>query len=276
MNEITVNWHIVEKCNYSCNYCFAKYTNSHFQEIEKSQKYIDLLLNKVYDYFRKEYKTVRLNIAGGEPTLSSNLDYIIHKSKEIGFTVSIITNGSKLTSEFITKNASYISMFAISVDSLKEKTNLKIGRVSKNNVLKSSKLLANIKKVRETNPDVQIKINTVVNKHNFNEYMGAFIRSVKPDKWKVFQALSVGTNEEFCNSHEYKTFLKNHENDNIKINQESNDDMRESYIMIDPYGRFYQNSGRSYTYGESLLISSVEAAFGSIHFNHEKYDARYA
>ena len=276
MNEITINWHIVEKCNYSCTYCFAKYKNSQFQEVEKSKGHIDLLLQKVYDYFTNKYDSVRLNIAGGEPTLSSNLEYIIQKANEIGFSVSIITNGSKLTSNFIEENAPLISMFAISIDSLQDNTNVKIGRTTKLNVLNSSELFSKIQQVRKANPDVKIKINTVVNKHNFDENMGSFMTSVKPDKWKVFQALSVGTDEEFCSSSEYGTFLERHENNMVKITKESNDDMKESYIMIDPYGRFYQNSGRSYEYSESLLVSSVVNAFASIQFDRKKYDARYA
>ena len=276
MNTITINWHIVEKCNYRCTYCFAKYKDSHFQEIEKSTKHIDMLLEKVYDYFIGQYDSVRLNIAGGEPTLSSNLDYIIEKAHAIGFTVSIITNGSKLTSDFIKTNAPYISMFAISVDSLSDETNSKIGRISKEKTLGSSELLRSLQSIKMENPQVKIKINTVVNKHNYHECMGDFIATVNPHKWKVFQALSVGTDEEFCNHKEYETFLKNHENSAGQISKESNDDMRESYIMIDPYGRFYQNGGKSYEYSKSLLVSSVKEAFTSIGFNKAKYEARYA
>ena len=276
MNTITINWHIVEKCNYSCTYCFAKYKDSHFKEIEKSTQQIDRLLEKVYNYFIGQYDSVRLNIAGGEPTLSSNLNYIIQKAYAIGFTVSIISNGSKLTSDFIEINAPYISMFAISVDSLNDETNTKIGRISNENTLSSFELLASIESIKIVNPEVKIKINTVVNKHNFDEYMGNFIATVNPYKWKVFQALSVGTDEEFCNRGEYEMFLKNHENSAWQISKESNDDMRESYIMIDPYGRFYQNGGKSYEYSKSLLVSSVREAFTSIGFNKAKYEARYA
>ena len=79
MNEITVNWHIIQKCNYKCNYCFAKYDNYDKKEVHNSKKEIEILLNKIYQAFSNKYKdyNIRLNIAGGEPTLSKNLYFII-------------------------------------------------------------------------------------------------------------------------------------------------------------------------------------------------------
>lgn len=276
MNTITINWHIIETCNYSCTFCFAKYKNSHLNELHKTEKHIDILLGKVYDYFKKEYDHVRLNIAGGEPTLSKNLNYIIHKANRLGFEVSIITNGSKLTDDFIERSAKYISMFAISVDSINAYTNEKIGRISKEKTMEASELLSQIKNVRQINPNVKIKINTVVNKHNYHENLAVFIRKVDPYKWKVFQALSVNTNEIFCSDDEYMEFVQKHEKSIVSMSKESGDDMRESYIMIDPYGRFYQNSGQSYDYSETLMSASVSNAFNSIAFDRSKFDARYA
>ena len=48
MNEITVNWHIIQKCNYKCYYCFAKYDNYDKKEVHNSKKEIEILLNKIY------------------------------------------------------------------------------------------------------------------------------------------------------------------------------------------------------------------------------------
>jgi radical S-adenosyl methionine domain-containing protein 2 len=266
----------VENCNYRCKFCFAKYENSQFETIERSTKNIDRLLQKIYRYFIGRYSAVRLNIAGGEPTLSTNLDYIIKKAHSIGFIVSIITNGSKLTSDFIEKSLPYLSMFAISVDSLNSETNQKIGRISRHKTLGKSELLRTMQKIKASNPLVKIKINTVVNNHNYDEYMGDFIASIKPYKWKIFQALSMGTDEVYCSQEKYETFLENHKDSAEHISGESNDEMRESYIMIDPYGRFYQNGSKTYEYSQSLLVSSVEQAFLSTGFDRDKYEARYA
>ena len=45
---------------------------------------------------------------------------------------------------------------------------------------------------------------------------------------------------------------KNHKNISSRIYKESKDDMTNSYIMLDPYGRFYQNENNSYTYSKSI------------------------
>nr|WP_275855985.1 viperin family antiviral radical SAM protein [Sulfurimonas sp. MAG313] len=174
MKEITINWHILEACNYSCHYCFAKYQESDRRELHYSKSKINLFLKYVYDFFSKKYDLVRLNIAGGEPTLSSHLDYIIKKAYGFGFKVSIITNGSCLNDDFILKSVPYLSMFAISVDSLDPEINKKIGRVVKGKTLSPVQLIQSLKEVRDKNKNILIKINTVVNTYNCDEDMSVF------------------------------------------------------------------------------------------------------
>lgn len=277
MNEITINWHIVQQCNYKCTYCFAKYDKAFTKEIQLSKKEIEILLNKVYSFFSQKYKgtSIRLNIAGGEPTLSKNLDFIIKRAYEIGFKVSLITNSSKVTTRFIESNAKYISMFAISIDSITKSTNLSIGRVHKHETLQISKIIKNIEQFRKFNQKIQIKINTVVNQYNYQEYLGHFIDLINPTKWKILQALSTDKSIVYCTVEQFNTFLKNHGDISSKIYRESNEDMRDSYLMIDPYGRFYQNTNTKYNYSDSLLSTSVEDAFKSIEFDIDKFQKRY-
>lgn len=277
MKEITINWHIIQKCNYKCYYCFAKYDNYKKKEVHYSKKEIEILLNKVYAAFKSKYKDsdLRLNIAGGEPTLSKNLDFVIQTAFSIGFRVSIITNSSILTTKFIRENAKYISMLAITIDSLDTEINHKIGRFSKNKSLEFSKIFKNIELLRIINKDLKIKINTVVNKYNYGEYIGDFISLVKPDKWKVFQALSINTNEIHCSKEQYMIFLQNHKNQNLDVFSESNDEMTDSYIMIDPYGRFYQNTNSTYTYSKSILEICTSEITNHVNVNFDKYNNRY-
>ena len=276
MNEITINWHILEQCNYSCKYCFAKYTESDIKEIHKSKDEIKYLLEKVHTFFVKKYQnyTVRLNIAGGEPSLSSNFSYIIQTAFEIGFKVSIISNASKLTNEFIEKNAKYISMFAVSIDSLQKDTNIKIGRISSDKVLNKNILVKRLQYLKQINQNIKIKINTVVNEYNYNEKIVDFIELIKPDKWKVLQALSL-SDKVYCSDNQFEIFLLNNALTSNKIFKESNDDMKNSYIMIDPHGRFYQNSNGAYVYSSSLLNIDIQEAFNSIQFDLDKFKKRY-
>ncbi|MAC84449.1 MAG: radical SAM protein [Arcobacter sp.] len=277
MKEITINWHIIQKCNYKCYYCFAKYEKSERKEIHYSKKEIEVLLNKVHKTFNSNYKDcdIRLNIAGGEPTLSKNLNFIIETAYKIGFKVSIITNSSVLTTKFITSNAKYLSIFAISIDSIKRDNNLKIGRVQKETSLKISQVFRNIELFRSFSKDIKIKINTVVNKYNYNEYLGDFISLIKPDKWKVFQALSINSNEIHCSNSQYKIFLQKHKKLNISTFTESNDEMTDSYIMIDPHGRFYQNTNGSYIYSKSILDITENEIMKCINVDMSKHHNRY-
>ena len=129
-------------------------------------------------------------------------------------------------------------MFAISLDSLNQKTNRDIGRVSKNKILSLSEITNNLELCKKINKDIKIKINTVINEYNYSEYLGDFIDLLKPYKWKVFQALSF-TKIIYCTDKQFNIFLDNHKNIKSKIYHESNEDMRESYIMIDPYGGLF-------------------------------------
>lgn len=277
MKEITINWHIIQKCNYKCYYCFAKYAKLERKEIHYSKKEIEILLNKVYKTFNSNYKDydIRLNIAGGEPTLSKNLNFIIETAYKIGFKVSIITNSSVLTIKFIRLNAKYLSIFATSIDSINRNNNLKIGREIKENTLEISQIFKNIELFRSFNKDIKIKINTVVNTDNYNEYLGDFISLIKPNKWKVFQALSINSNEIYCNDLQYETFLQNHKELKISTYTESNDEMINSYIMIDPYGRFYQNTNGTYIYSKSILDITEKQIIQCVNVDMDKYNERY-
>jgi len=275
-NHITINWHITEQCNYKCYYCFAHYDKDERinEPIYQENKKIDLVLDKLYKFFSKNFKEVRLNIAGGEPTLVKNLGYLIKKAYKIGFKVSIITNSSKLNKEFIKENAKFLYLYGTSIDSIDEKTIRKIGRCNRE-VLDIEELKDNIRYLKIENPNIKIKINTVVNEFNYNEYLGDFINDLESiDKWKVLKAFPF-KNKIYCNEYQFNYFLANHSKFKRKIFKENNNDMQDSYIMIDPFGRFYQNSNNFYHYTNSILDTNIEIAFKQINFNIEKFYKRY-
>ncbi len=91
MKLISVNWHMTERCNYKCKFCFAKY-NIHkkpiCENLNKSKRLIETL---------KAHGAEKINFTGGEPLLCKNLGEIIKFAKELGITTSIVTNGYYLT-----------------------------------------------------------------------------------------------------------------------------------------------------------------------------------
>lgn len=68
---------------------------------------------------------------------------------------------------------------------------------------------------------------------------------------------------------EFKIFLKRHEYLNPVI--EDDELMIKSYVMIDPLGRFYQNSGNAYTFSSPILEVGVLNAFNDIQNNYSKF-----
>lgn len=86
-----------------------------------------------------------------------------------------------------------------------------IGRADKHErVLSLSNLAAIIDSGRHLNPDLRVKINTVVNALNFIEDMSQPIRQLAPDKWKVLRMLPTITSDTAIADHEFAEFVARH------------------------------------------------------------------
>ena len=226
-----------------------------------------------------DWKNVRLSIAGGEPTLlKERLDFVILKAKQLGFKVSLITNGSLLDAQRITAIAPHLSCLGISLDSSNVKTNSLIGRVSqKGNVMPVSDVVETIRLARKANPAISIKINTVVNAVNMQEDMSNLISLMNPDRWKVMRVLPVITDALSISTESYSEFVNRHAALSAVMTIEDNQDMVDSYIMIDPLGRFFQNSlgGSAYLYSSPIHEVGIERAFAQTGFSPKKFAKRY-
>lgn len=123
---------------------------------------------------------------------------------------------------------------------------------------------------------IEIKINTVVNKLNASEDLSYFISQIKPNKWKIFKLLPVYSNKLDITEQEFHQFIEKHSNFKSIISSENNNDMTESYLMIDPLGRFFQNGYTSgYKYSSPLWQVSAETALKQIKFDSQKFVNRY-
>ena len=118
------NWHLLEPCNYKCEYCFAKWEKpvGDTREVYRDRNKVIQLLEQFSSVIPKIPGKVRLNIAGGEPMLLNNrkndLGFIIDEAHKRGLLISMITNGSRLEEDFIYKYGQFIECLGISVDSL--------------------------------------------------------------------------------------------------------------------------------------------------------------
>lgn len=284
MKELTINWHITEACNFKCAYCFAHWENKPCKKelLHNTQDVITLLneFEKMQYSFPQEFNSIRLNLVGGETFLyHSAIINIIKEAKKRNFRLSAITNGSKLDSELNKMIAKNFDIIGFSVDSVINKTNLSLGRQEMNKTIIIEKLIKDINEIREINPSIELKINTVVNKLNYLEDLTQFINKVKPTKWKVFKMLPIlpRSNSLKISDEQFQIFLNTHQEHKEIINGENNDDMINSYIMVDPNGRFFQNikGQEKYTYSDEIHKVGIEEAFSQIDFDIEKFKRRY-
>ncbi len=200
----------------------------------------------------------------------------MYRAKNYNFRLSAITNGSLLNDELIEIIANEFSMIGFSIDSTHSESNLRIGRAFKNIPIETDKICSHIQKLRTINPNIDIKINSVINQFNKDEDLNDFIRNLSPSKWKIFKMLPVITNDYSINDYEFYEFLERHSDLEDIISSENNDEMTHSYLMIDPLGRFFQNSSTScgYDYSSEILISGVSSALDEIDFDISKFIKR--
>lgn len=292
-DQLVLNWHITEACNYSCQYCYAKWEKLDMQrELIHDRIRTTELLYRLYEFFhpgnldnplrrQMNWSSIRLNLAGGEPLLYANrvLD-ILPIAREIGFDTSLITNGSRLDSEIISSIAPALSLIGLSIDSAVEKSNQEIGRMDRRGRQLDIAGLSNlIDAARRCNPLLRVKVNTAVNKVNQSDNMTEVIQRLRPEKWKLLRMLPVVDDRLAVSQQIFDEFVTRHARLGDIRHIEDNQDMTESYLMIDPLGRFFQNapgdSLTGYRYSKSILHTGAPAAFAGMRFSAPKFLFRY-
>jgi radical S-adenosyl methionine domain-containing protein 2 len=283
-NNLVVNYHMNEACNYRCHYCYATWENDGAKELHLNMDKVERLLRMIFDGFVRENPPakakIRLNLVGGEPSLSPNFTKIIDTAIEIGFTIGIVTNGSHLTDTFVEKYAEKMDVIGISVDAIDSCLMKKIGRATcSEKTMNMEKLTALLSKVRVLNPGCKIKINTVVNQFNYFHDMRPFIHTISPDKWKILRVLPNVNPTAAITSEQYRQFLETHKELSEIIYPEDNDAMKGSYIMVDPLGRFFDNTTSctegAYRYSAPILDVGLQEAFSMVNFDRNKFETRY-
>ncbi|RMD00157.1 radical SAM protein [Aquitalea palustris] len=289
LSELVINWHITEACNYSCRYCYAHWDGSG-RELAHDIPASTQMLQNLWQYFHPQnlanplrramsWQGVRLNLAGGEPLLyPAQVEHILSAANEVGFTTSLITNASLLSPELAQRLAPKLSMLGISLDSCTPMTNSQIGRQGRHGQqLGIGHLEEAVCGLRRWNPKLQIKLNTVVNALNCHEDLNTVIGRISPQRWKVLRMLPVVTNALMVSDSDFQGFVARHQPQAEIMCVEDNTEMVESYIMIDPLGRFFQNASDQsiYSYSHPILKVGVEQAFLAVGMNPAKFCARY-
>jgi radical S-adenosyl methionine domain-containing protein 2 len=261
---ISVNLHITKACNYRCGFCYA-----HFNQLNEKttlSEWIEIL-NQL-----KDHGCQKVTFVGGEPTLISYLPELVIHAKSLGLTTMIVTNGSKITSEYLESLQGKLDWMGISIDSGIEEVSKNLGRGTGNHVLQTIEVAKLLNEF-----GIKLKINTVVTKRTFQEDMRWLLQILNPKRWKVFQMLPIegendGSTDLLISDEEFNHFIET----NKKCNPipENNDTMTDSYVMIDPEGRFFNNSRGALFHGPKILEVGLVNAFKASNFDFNKFQTR--
>ena len=271
----SVNFHLWQPCNMRCGFCFAQFQDVKDTILPKGHLPKEEAIETIKSL--AEYGFSKITFVGGEPTLCPWISDLIKYAKSKGMTTMIVSNGTKFTDEFLKQNMADLDWIAISIDSIDKDTNKRIGRIIKKEGVDKTYYTNLFKKIKAF--DYKIKINTVVNRYNYNEIMTDFISQINPSRWKVFKVLSIEEQnnnriKEFeISDKEFNFFLNNHKETNSLV-KENNNDMTGSYIMVDPAGRFFDNVKGKHTYSSKIINRGVKEALQEIETNYQKFIER--
>ncbi len=276
----SVNYHLWKPCNMGCNFCFAKFEDVKADRLPKGHLPREDTLAVVERLAQAGFE--KITFAGGEPTLCPWLPDLIRQGKEHGMTTSIVTNGTRLRADYLDELTGTLDWVTLSIDSLDTAVNARTGRTLRQGPLNESEYHGLVELARERG--FRLKINTVVTHANKDEDMTEFIRWARPERWKIFQVLPIdGQNDDTLGNltvtaEDFDTYVARHrhlESEGIKVVPESNAMMTGSYVMVDPAGRFFDNTAGTLLYSEqSILEVGVEAALSQVQVDVERFIKR--
>lgn len=282
--ELVVNLHVTEQCNYSCSFCFGKWGLGGAVGVFEDPRRATALISDLFGVLSQSElgsHGIRFNFVGGEPALLRTLPELVAHCRGLGVRTSFVSNGLMLRrfdALWISQN---FDIVGLSVDSASDSTNLRIGRTARSGrVFSLAELIPSVCDLRSIS-NCLIKVNTVVCRKNLRENLSQALRSVAPDKWKVFQMLPVYGSVDAITAAEFTEFLQRHAEFSGILVSEDNSQMTASYLMIDPLGRFFWtpdtgNSGTSeYLYSQSILEVGAATAFRECVISWTKYADRY-
>ncbi|GMT99113.1 viperin family antiviral radical SAM protein [Corallococcus caeni] len=267
----SVNFHLWEPCNMRCRFCFATFQDVRRDVLPKGHLPAKEALRLV-ELLSLRFQ--KITFAGGEPLLCPWLPELAAAAKARGTTTMLVTNGSRLDADTLARLRGVVDWVTLSIDSVSPQTHAALGRAVHGKALPPEHYLSIAEQIRGAG--MRLKVNTVVTNLNAGEDQTAFIRELRPERWKLLRVLDVeGQNTGkvealYCPREDFEAFVARHrllEREGIVLVPEDNEDMRGSYAMVDPAGRFFDNAEGGHRYSDPILQRGLDTAWSQVQFS---------
>ncbi|MCY4580897.1 MAG: radical SAM protein, partial [Chloroflexi bacterium] len=119
----SVNFHLWRPCNMKCGFCFATFQDIDPDNLPKGHIGRDDCISVVEALGEAGFQ--KINFAGGEPTLCPWLSELITRASDIGLVTSIVTNGSRITPDWLQSVEGHLDWTALSIATVLSELDLK-------------------------------------------------------------------------------------------------------------------------------------------------------
>ncbi len=270
----TVNWHLNRECTMKCRFCFGRFHDIPANKLIRDLPTAARLVTALAAHFEK------ITLTGGEPLLCPFLIALLSTCKALGRTTCLVSNGSELLRrpELIARLAPVLDTFGLSIDSARTEVLERLGRVTRSGAIRPERYIELARLLHAAG--IGLKVNIVVNRLNFMEDLRWFIDALAPDRLKFFQVLPVRdqngaeVDDLSITEEQFRAFVERNQGAHATAIVESNTLMYGSYAMVDPSGRFFDNTTGQHRYSDPILSVGVPEAFGQVSFSVEKFEAR--
>lgn len=254
LGAFNVSWHITDRCNYNCEFCFRPVHGTEVTLIEAKT-----VIDKLASIGLK-----KISWSGGEPLLWQGIEDLIEYTKKKGIVTMIISNGELMGERNKKKLMENLDWLNLPLEGPNAEMNELMTR-KKGHFDRTIKLMewANKNKIK-------LKINTVASRINKDEIinMVPLIKKYKVERWKIFQFYPIRW---VSRSNKGKFQMK--ESDFLRIKEEveklmegfncmvvfeSNKDMDRSYFAIAPDASVFVSYNGQDSFIGNLLKDEVK------------------
>lgn len=275
----SVNFHLWAPCNMRCKFCFAGFLDVKRDVLPKGHLNREDCVRVVEALADAGF--AKINFAGGEPTLCAWLGDLLRTAKARGLATSIVTNGTRVSPQWLNGVNGDLDWIALSVDTVDPAKLRATGRATPRGPMSERDYLKIAADIREGG--FGLKINTVVTTVNQDEDFTDFILRARPARWKILQVLPVadqngGAVDEYVIAKrrfdEYVERNRIVEKRGIAVVPEDNAMMTGSYAMVDPAGRFFDNTAGRHAYSRPILEAGAREAMSDVSIDADRFSQR--